>query len=207
MPKAIEGARGAILAAARRLLESGGYDTLAMRSIAAESGMASGTIYHYFHAKDEIAWALMSEDWLEAIRLMDARIEAATLVATPAGASDSGWRADLLLDLFRILRAYTTRYAGIWRAMALLPAAERSPVVREYDRSAFMRELASRMDRAIGAAESVHAEATPAGAVGMFIARAFSLYAMDAEPDEETLRAVALRLVRCSEPGARFPQP
>jgi AcrR family transcriptional regulator len=50
-----------ILAAARRLMEANGMDTLTMDEIAQAAGVAKGTIYLYFQSKDELIQALLSQ--------------------------------------------------------------------------------------------------------------------------------------------------
>lgn len=50
-----------ILAAARRLMEQEGVETVTMNGIAQAAGVAKGTIYLYFQGKDELIQALMSE--------------------------------------------------------------------------------------------------------------------------------------------------
>jgi len=50
-----------ILAAARRLMEQEGVETVTMDGIAQAAGVAKGTIYLYFQGKDELIQALMSE--------------------------------------------------------------------------------------------------------------------------------------------------
>ncbi|WP_405182598.1 TetR family transcriptional regulator [Nocardia sp. NBC_01377] len=48
----------AILAAAHRIADAGGYDALQMRSISEESGVALATIYRYFKSRDYLAYVL-----------------------------------------------------------------------------------------------------------------------------------------------------
>jgi AcrR family transcriptional regulator len=52
---------GAILAAARRLMEQKGLDSLTMDEIAQGAGVAKGTLYLYFQSKDELLQALLSQ--------------------------------------------------------------------------------------------------------------------------------------------------
>ncbi|NNE74360.1 MAG: TetR family transcriptional regulator [Acidimicrobiales bacterium] len=56
--------RRAVLRAALGLALEGGYDEVQMRSVAAEGGVALGTVYHYFSSKDHLlAEALL--EWIE----------------------------------------------------------------------------------------------------------------------------------------------
>jgi len=50
-----------ILAAARRLMDQNGVDTLTMDEIAQAAGVAKGTLYLYFQSKDELIQALLSQ--------------------------------------------------------------------------------------------------------------------------------------------------
>jgi len=52
---------GEILAAARRLMEQKGLDSLTMDEIAQAAGVAKGTLYLYFQSKDELIQALLSQ--------------------------------------------------------------------------------------------------------------------------------------------------
>ncbi len=52
---------GEILAAARRLMEQKGLDSLTMDEIAQAAGVAKGTLYLYFQSKDELLQALLTQ--------------------------------------------------------------------------------------------------------------------------------------------------
>jgi len=52
---------GEILAAARRLMEHKGLDSLTMDEIAQAAGVAKGTLYLYFQSKDELLQALLTQ--------------------------------------------------------------------------------------------------------------------------------------------------
>ena len=70
MPKLIDEAGARILACARRKLLESGYGALTLRAVAAECGIAVGTIYNYFKGKDELVASVMSEDWEKALARM-----------------------------------------------------------------------------------------------------------------------------------------
>ncbi|MBQ1632987.1 MAG: TetR/AcrR family transcriptional regulator, partial [Clostridia bacterium] len=63
MPKILDSMREQLLAAARRQVESNGYAKTTIRSIAAECGIAVGTVYNYFPSKDMLIATFVSEDW------------------------------------------------------------------------------------------------------------------------------------------------
>src|SRR5689334_8759245 len=50
--------RARILAVARRLFKEKGFDDARIRDIAAEVGMATGTLFNYFPSKEDVAVAL-----------------------------------------------------------------------------------------------------------------------------------------------------
>ncbi len=50
-----------ILAAARRLMQHRGVEAVTMEEIAAAAGVAKGTVYLYFHGKEDLIQALMSQ--------------------------------------------------------------------------------------------------------------------------------------------------
>lgn len=77
MPKIIEGLRDSILQTARELLLQGGYDALTIRGVAKACGVATGTVYNYFPAKDTLAASVMLADWLDALAQMHSAVEAA----------------------------------------------------------------------------------------------------------------------------------
>ena len=63
MPKILDSMRDQLLTAARRQIESSGYAKTTIRSVAAECGIAVGTVYNYFPSKDMLIAAFLSEDW------------------------------------------------------------------------------------------------------------------------------------------------
>lgn len=59
----------AILAVCRRLVAGRGLSTLSMRAVAADCGIALGTLYNYFADKDELLIATVESIWREILRL------------------------------------------------------------------------------------------------------------------------------------------
>lgn len=53
--------RDRILAAAQRLFQSVGFDAATTRDVAREAGIAAGTLFNYFPAKESIAVALVTQ--------------------------------------------------------------------------------------------------------------------------------------------------
>lgn len=80
MPKIIEGVRENVLETAKTILFSEGYQGLSMRSVAAASGIATGTIYNYFESKDVLIANIMMKDWHIALEKMQEAVAQATCV-------------------------------------------------------------------------------------------------------------------------------
>ena len=76
MKKKDDKLRETILSVARDFVEQEGIDNLNIRSLAKQSGVASGTVYNYFSSKEEILLALTKDYWKQAILDMDAAITA-----------------------------------------------------------------------------------------------------------------------------------
>lgn len=55
--------RDAILEASRGLLRERGWSALNMRSVAAECGVAVGSLYNYFPSKTELVMATVESVW------------------------------------------------------------------------------------------------------------------------------------------------
>ncbi len=75
MPKIIDALRDRLLHEARLLLLEGGE--LTIRAVAARCHVAVGTMYNYFHSKDELMAYVMLEDWQHALRDMSEGIRRA----------------------------------------------------------------------------------------------------------------------------------
>jgi AcrR family transcriptional regulator len=179
MPKAIEGAHDAILAAARRLLALDGYEKLNMRAIATESAIGTGTIYNYYRAKDEIVFALMKGDWQLALSQMD---------EAPIG--EPG-RKQRLLAIFDRLHEFSSKYAMVWRLMAVAPAEGKSPSLKNYSTSIFVAEIALRIKSLLEG----YGETRDAAGLADLIAKVFSLFSMERAPDYAALDLLLERLL------------
>ena len=190
MPRAIEGAHDAILQAAGRLLAAEGYDRLNIRAIAAESGLATGTIYNYYRAKDEIVFALMMKDWETTIGRLDSLVGAGE-------ARPSGGRASALLSaFFDAMHGFSSKYAPVWRLMALVPHEEKSPQLRNYRTEDFVGSLEERIAKILTALGSEDSGATGVPLLASLIARVFSVYAMDTKPDSAAMELFLEKLLR-----------
>ena len=63
MPKILESVREQLLLTARAQIKQNGYAKTTIRSVAAECGIAVGTVYNYFPSKDMLIASFMAEDW------------------------------------------------------------------------------------------------------------------------------------------------
>ena len=100
MPKILESVREQLLTTARRQIERNGYAKTTIRSVAAECGIAVGTVYNYFPSKDVLIATFVSEDWRACI-----------------GSIASHENDDDKTHLFRIydaLRAFTDSYRALF---------------------------------------------------------------------------------------------
>lgn len=70
MPKIIASVREQLLRAARRQVETNGYAKMTVRSVAAECGIAVGTVYNYFPSKDMMVASFIVEDWYPAFNAL-----------------------------------------------------------------------------------------------------------------------------------------
>ena len=71
MPKILDSMREQLLLTARKQIEENGYANTTIRSVAAECGIAVGTVYNYFPSKDMLIATFISEDWracMDAVR-------------------------------------------------------------------------------------------------------------------------------------------
>ena len=75
MPKILESMREQLLETARRQIERNGYGKTTIRSVAAECGIAVGTVYNYFPSKDMLIATFVSEDWRACIVPIAAQTE------------------------------------------------------------------------------------------------------------------------------------
>ena len=63
MPKILDSIREELLKTARKQTAERGYANTTIRSVAAECGIAVGTVYNYFSSKDMLIATFVSEDW------------------------------------------------------------------------------------------------------------------------------------------------
>ena len=75
MPKIIENARGLLIKEAKNQIETNGYDSVTIRSIARGCQIGLGTFYNYFKSKDMLIATYLLEDWGERLERINAQAE------------------------------------------------------------------------------------------------------------------------------------
>ena len=141
----------AVVAAAERQLENGGYGALSVAAIARELGVAQNAVYWYFPSKDHL--------FVAALAHMGARAFEAKRRARGDWVSRLLAVVDTLADLYPLLPAVQERAAV-------------SPVVRDFERellSQFRTMLAAGMAGQVPAGETeVAAETVLAAVLGAY---------------------------------------
>ena len=102
MPKIIKNPEDRILQAARKRLLDKELSSFSLREVAADCGIAVGTIYNYFKDKESLMAAVMVQDWKDALE--DARKELAQAQSLQEG----------LLHICREIRNYCLLYQKVW---------------------------------------------------------------------------------------------
>lgn len=119
--------RSALLAAARRELDAGAYETLSLRELARLAGVSPNAPYRHFASKDEILAEIAAQGFAE----MSARFDAETC-------PDPHERLVKLCDLYT---AFAQEHPNVYRVMfgADKPALMEFDVLREATQASFGR--------------------------------------------------------------------
>lgn len=102
MPKILFDVREKLLQAARKSLKENGYQALSVREIARTCGIGTGTVYNYFHSKDELLALVILEDWDDTLK----NIDAATALADNF--------SDGMKSLYEALDSFVALYRATW---------------------------------------------------------------------------------------------
>ena len=102
MPKRIPDLDSRILSLSRQTLLEQGYNALSMRTLAAQCGVAVGTLYNYYPSKDALVARLILDDWQQMLLRMVEAAEGQFSLSEGLG------------ELCRILEGFTARYRSVW---------------------------------------------------------------------------------------------
>ena len=102
MPKRIPDLDSRILSLSRQTLLEQGYNALSMRTLAAQCGVAVGTLYNYYPSKAALVARLILDDWQQMLLRMAEAAESKTTLSDGLG------------QLCRILEGFTGRYRSVW---------------------------------------------------------------------------------------------
>lgn len=109
MAKKIQNAKEKIFSVAKKHLFEKGYMGLTLRQVAAQSGIAVGTIYNYYPSKDMLVASIMAEDWLVSIEAMET-------ACTDALTVEQGVRV-----IYDAITDYIQKYEPIWSEYKGIP--------------------------------------------------------------------------------------
>jgi AcrR family transcriptional regulator len=102
MPKILTNVKDDICRVTRQMMADEGYVNLNVRSVAGKCGIGMGTIYNYYHSKEEIVAEIVVEDWNIILRRMDQAIRTGR---------DPMVRLE---SVFGLLQEFITGFHGTW---------------------------------------------------------------------------------------------
>ena len=102
MPKIIKDPEVRILQAARKRLLDSDLSSFSLRGVAADCGIAVGTIYNYFKDKESLMAAVMVQDWKDELEKTHKELEQAKSLQ------------EGLLQICRGIRSYCLLYQKVW---------------------------------------------------------------------------------------------
>ena len=135
-----------ILAAARKLLEQRGPEAMTMEEIAADAGVAKGTLYLYFQSKDDLIQALLTRVGENIVQDLEASLQA------------PGTPAEKLVRVVSVLLEYLNR------ERLLFPIYARELLQGERDsREGFRRRYLELEEQFVSLVTDLFAEGIAAG--------------------------------------------
>ena len=102
MPKLIKNAKITILQKAKSILLERGLSSLNMRALAAEAGVAAGTLYNYFSSKEDLITAVLTVDFKKMLAVMN------------SASSKTKSAIDGLEIIFNAIRDFSTPYDAVF---------------------------------------------------------------------------------------------
>ncbi len=103
MPKIIENLKDRLIAEAKKQIESSGYNSVNIRSVAKACGVGVGTVYNYFPSKDALVATHLLVDW---------RLCMDTITRTAESATDP---KPVLRCVYQQLVRFAARHQAIFR--------------------------------------------------------------------------------------------
>jgi len=102
MPKNLNNVKEDILLVTRELLKETGYSDLNIRKIAAQCGVATGTVYNYYTSKNQIIAEILLNEWNLMLRRIDQNTKSSPMVI------------DKLEIMFNELNNFMINVHGAW---------------------------------------------------------------------------------------------
>jgi AcrR family transcriptional regulator len=159
MPKILNNVKDDICRVTRQMMADEGYENLNVRSVAGKCGIGMGTIYNYYHSKEEIVAEIVLEDWNVILRRMD---QANRVGREPMARLES---------VFGLLQEFIVGFHGTWVQMSMAsgtPPDNQGMRCRRHD---YRHQLAERVDAATGSKADTFCSD--------LVARLFLSYAME----------------------------
>jgi AcrR family transcriptional regulator len=127
--------RRRILEAAEKLFDEHGIDRVTMAEITLAGGVRASTLYQYFSSKDDIVWAILSDELKDVTQRIEAKLEIAT-----TGLSKITTLLDFMADELsnnpakvRFMAQFDAMYARHWPAERMVTVeAQISPKGFQY---------------------------------------------------------------------------
>lgn len=144
MPKIIENVRETLLAEAKRQISERGYGSTTIRSVAAECGIAVGTVYNYFDSKDMLIASFMLDDWLlstDLIRNAPTADPREYLLAVYSALCTFSGKYSALFSDKEAAKAYNSAFGERHKQLRAQLAELMRPICRELDNADFACEF------------------------------------------------------------------
>jgi AcrR family transcriptional regulator len=146
MPKLLEDVQNRILDTVKNHVAEEGWNALNVRALAAECGIALGTVYNYFPSREAILTAVISRDWArveEAVRLRLGYAAEGSAPETAAGDSEAAPGTTPFDDLVRATEAGVASVDAAESAAGSVTSTSEDPVARAIENLRFLFESLS----------------------------------------------------------------
>jgi AcrR family transcriptional regulator len=138
MPKILTNVKDDICRVTRQMMADDGYENLNIRAVAGKCGIGMGTIYNYFHSKEEIVAEIVVSDWNVILRCMDQ-------------ANRSGREPmEKLESIFGLLQGFIVGFHGTWVQMSIASGKSSDQERVRCRRHDYRHQLAERIGASIG---------------------------------------------------------